>query len=59
MIEDSERRIDLMTTKKRELVLGRHANEPDQEVLMFKVDADHGSDGISGADDVEEAVLCG
>ena len=32
----------LMATKERELVLGRHANEPDQEVLMFKVDADHG-----------------
>lgn len=32
----------LTTNKKRELVLGRHANGPDQETLVFKVDADHG-----------------
>ena len=33
----------LVTTKKRELVLGRDANEPDEgEWLQFKVDADHG-----------------
>ena len=33
----------LVTTKKRELVLGRDANEPDEgEWLRFKVDADHG-----------------
>ena len=32
----------LVTTKKREMVLGCHANELDKETLVFKVDADHG-----------------